>query len=86
MSVQFEFTTVPRILFGAGAVRVVGENSKVFGACALVVTGRNPRRAEQLAADLHSTYPHLSARSIVALFEHHHLTLKKTPPPAGSNV
>ena len=52
MSVQFEFTTVPRILFGAGAVRVVGENSKVFGACALVVTGRNPRRAEQLAADL----------------------------------
>jgi hypothetical protein len=41
---------------------------------------------EQLAADLHSTYPHLSARSIVALFEHHHLTLKKTPPPAGSNV
>jgi hypothetical protein len=41
---------------------------------------------EQLAADLHSTYPHLSARSIGALFEQHHLTLKKTPPPAGSNV
>lgn len=41
---------------------------------------------EQLATDLHSTYPHLSAPSIVALFEHHHLTLKKTPPPAGSNA
>jgi len=41
---------------------------------------------EQLAGDLRSTYRHLSAASIVALFEHHHLTLKKTPPPAGSNV
>jgi alcohol dehydrogenase class IV len=52
MNLKFEFTTVPRILFGAGAVRVAGENPKVFGACALVVTGRNPRRAEQLIADL----------------------------------
>lgn len=41
---------------------------------------------EQLAADLHSTYPHLSAPSIRALFEHHHLTLKKTPRSAGSNA
>lgn len=41
---------------------------------------------EQLAAALHSAYPHLSAASIVALFAHHQLTLKKTPPPAGSNV
>jgi alcohol dehydrogenase class IV len=52
MNLKFEFTTVPRILFGAGAVRVAGENPKVFGACTLVVTGRNPRRAEQLIADL----------------------------------
>ena len=52
MNIQFEFTTVPRIIFGAGAVRAVGENSKVFGACALVVTGRDLRRAEQLIADL----------------------------------
>jgi hypothetical protein len=36
---------------------------------------------EQLAADLHSAYPHLSAPAIVALFEHHHLTLKKRHPP-----
>jgi hypothetical protein len=41
------------------------------------------RRPEQLATDLHSTYPHLSAQAIVALFAHHHLTLKKTPPFSG---
>jgi alcohol dehydrogenase class IV len=52
MSIQFEFTTVPRILFGAGAIKSVGENSKAFGKCALVVTGRNPQRAENLIADL----------------------------------
>ena len=53
----------------------------------LVRTIQNPRHSpEQLAADLHSAYPHLSAPSIVALFEHHHLTLKKTPPSAGSNA
>lgn len=39
---------------------------------------------EQLAAQLHSTYPHLSAPAIVGLFTHHGLTLKKTPPPPGS--
>ena len=42
--------------------------------------------SDQLAAALQSTYPHLSPPSIVALFEHHHLTLKKTPPAAGSNA
>jgi alcohol dehydrogenase class IV len=52
MSIQFEFTTVPRILFGAGVVKRVGENRKTFGARALVVTGRNPQRAEKLIADL----------------------------------
>ena len=41
---------------------------------------------EQLAASLHSAYPHLSAPAIVALFEHHQLTLKKTPTSAGSNA
>jgi hypothetical protein len=40
----------------------------------------------QLAAALQSSYPHLRAPSIGALFDHHHLTLKKTPPPAGSNA
>jgi alcohol dehydrogenase class IV len=52
MSIQFEFTTVPRILFGAGAVKGIGENLKMFGARALVVTGHNPQRAENLIADL----------------------------------
>ncbi len=42
--------------------------------------------SQQLAAALQGTYPHLSAPSIVALFEHYQLTLKKTPPPAGSNA
>ena len=42
--------------------------------------------SDQLAAALQSTYPHLNSSSIVALFEHHHLRLKKTPPPAGSNA
>jgi hypothetical protein len=42
--------------------------------------------SEQLAGALQSSYPHLSAPSILALFEHHHLTLKKTPPTAGSNA
>lgn len=52
----------------------------------LVQTIQHPEQSpEQLAAALHSRYPHLSASSIVALFEHHQLTLKKTPPPAGSN-
>jgi hypothetical protein len=41
---------------------------------------------ERLTADLRATYPHLSAPAIVALFEHHHLTLKKTPPFSGSNA
>lgn len=41
---------------------------------------------EQLAAHLQAIYPHLSAPMIVALFDHHHLTLKKTPTSAGSNA
>ncbi|MGO9203550.1 MAG: hypothetical protein ACLQM8_23760 [Limisphaerales bacterium] len=41
---------------------------------------------EQLAADLHAAYPHLSAQAIVALFAHHGLTLKKTPLPPGSTA
>jgi alcohol dehydrogenase class IV len=52
MSMQFEFTTVPRILFGAGVVKEIGENLKTFSVRALVVTGRNPQRAEKLIADL----------------------------------
>lgn len=53
----------------------------------LVQAIQHPERSpEQLAAHLHKTYPHLSAQAIVALFAHHHLTLKKTPPPSGSTA
>jgi hypothetical protein len=53
----------------------------------LVRTIQHPgESSDQLAAALQSTYPHLSAPAILALFEHHQLTLKKTPPPAGSNA
>ena len=50
----------------------------------LVQAMQHPERSpEQLATHLHSTYPHLSAQAILALFAHHGLTLKKTPPPPG---
>jgi hypothetical protein len=53
----------------------------------LVQAIRHPEHSpEQLAANLHADYPHLSAQAIVALFAHHGLTLKKTPPPPGSTA
>ena len=53
----------------------------------LVQAMQHPERGpEQLATHLRSTYPHLSAQAIVALFAHHGLTLKKTPPPPGSTA
>jgi alcohol dehydrogenase class IV len=52
VSLNFEFATATRIIFGAGAVKQVGTNVKNFGRRALVVTGRNPQRAEKLLAGL----------------------------------
>ena len=53
----------------------------------LVQAIQHPQRSpEQLAAHLHSTYPHLSAQTIITLFARHGLTLKKTPPSPGSTV
>jgi hypothetical protein len=53
----------------------------------LVQAIQHPERSpEQLATDLHWTYPQLSAQAIIALFAHHHLTLKKTPPSSGSTA
>ncbi|HLE04263.1 MAG TPA: hypothetical protein VI729_06585 [Anaerolineales bacterium] len=53
----------------------------------LVQAIQHPDRSpEQWAAHLQATYPHLSAHAIVALFAHHHLTLKKTPRPPGSTA
>ena len=53
----------------------------------LVQAIQHPERSpEQLATQLQKTYPHLSAQAVVALFAHHHLTLKKTLPPPGSTA
>jgi hypothetical protein len=50
----------------------------------LVQAIEHPERSpQQLAAHLQASYPHLSAQAIIALFAHHHLTLKKTPPSPG---
>ncbi len=49
---NFEFATATRIVFGAGAAGRIGEDVKSFGRRALVVTGRNPPRAEKLLANL----------------------------------
>jgi alcohol dehydrogenase class IV len=49
---QFEFATTSRIIFEAGAVTHLPSIAREFGARALLVTGRNPTRAAQLAADL----------------------------------
>ncbi|MSU57071.1 MAG: iron-containing alcohol dehydrogenase [Pedosphaera sp.] len=45
---QFEFATATRIVFGAGKLREAGAIAKEFGLHALVVTGRDSRRAEAL--------------------------------------
>jgi alcohol dehydrogenase class IV len=49
---NFEFATATRIVFGAGSAAHVGDLAKGLGGRALVVTGRNPRRAERLLASL----------------------------------
>lgn len=48
----FEFATSTRIVFGVGALREVGTHAKEFGHRALVVTGRDTRRAEGLLSSL----------------------------------
>jgi alcohol dehydrogenase class IV len=47
---NFEFATAARIIFGAGAIQQVGPAVRPLGRRALVVTGRNPERANQLLA------------------------------------
>jgi alcohol dehydrogenase class IV len=49
---NFEFATATRIVFGAGAAAQIGANVKNLGRRALVVTGKNPARAEKLRANL----------------------------------
>ncbi|MGA3283648.1 MAG: iron-containing alcohol dehydrogenase [Verrucomicrobiota bacterium] len=45
---RFEFTSPAKIIFGAGALREAGAIAKEFGKRALVVTGRDPKRAGPL--------------------------------------
>lgn len=47
---RFEFATATRIIFGPGAVRDAGRLAHEFGTRALVVTGRDVKRAEPLLA------------------------------------
>lgn len=49
---RFEFATASRIVFGPGTLAEVGPLARGFGRHALVVTGRDPRRATTLLAHL----------------------------------
>lgn len=51
---SWEFATAARIVFGAGAAGQIGPAARAFGARALLVTGRKPRHAARLVADLHN--------------------------------
>jgi alcohol dehydrogenase class IV len=51
---RFEFATATRILFGAGRLREAGALAGEFGSRALVVTGRDAKRAEPLLKILHN--------------------------------
>ena len=48
MNQGFEFATATRVVFGAGALNNVGALARDFGRHALVVTGRETRRAQPL--------------------------------------
>ena len=52
---NFEFATATRIVFGAGRLREAGALAGEFGARALVVTGRDTKRAEPLLKMLHDS-------------------------------
>jgi len=49
---KFEFATARRIIFGAGAAAQIPAGAKNLGSRALLVTGKNPQRAEKLSAKL----------------------------------
>ena len=49
---RFEFATATRIVFGAGALRDVGDIARALGQRALVVTGRTSSRADGLVRHL----------------------------------
>lgn len=47
---NFEFATATRIVFGPGKLRELGPAARSMGRRALIVTGRNPERADRAAA------------------------------------
>ncbi len=52
---KFEFATATRIVFGAGTVNDAGAIAREFGRRALVVIGRDMRRAERILAGVKSS-------------------------------
>src|SRR5690348_3878174 len=54
MEARFEFATATRLIFGAGAAGRTGALAAEFGRRALVVTGRDFKRADRLMASLDS--------------------------------
>lgn len=52
MSVRFDITAPPRIVFGAGVLREAAPAAGALGSRAFVVTGRDPSRAAQLLEQL----------------------------------
>jgi len=53
MTTRFEFATAAKIIFGAGTLREAGAAAKGFSQLALVVTGRDAKRAGTLLKILH---------------------------------
>ncbi|MGC4052222.1 MAG: iron-containing alcohol dehydrogenase [Paludibaculum sp.] len=51
---RFDIATARRIVFGAGSLREVAPAAKSMGARALLVSGRTPRHAARLVAELHA--------------------------------
>ena len=54
MGIGFEFATATRIVFGQGALRQIGSLAKPLGSKALIVTGRDSTRAQNLTSELKS--------------------------------
>lgn len=51
---NWEFATATRILFGPGTLREAAPSARALGRRVLLVTGRSPRLAAPLVADLHA--------------------------------
>lgn len=61
---NFEFATASRIIFGPGALREIGTLTAASGKRALVVTGRDPSRANKLLSSLRQADVHAATFSV----------------------